>query len=75
MQPGFRWNFLDGKWQRFPQQAAPRTPPPVESPLGRAAHELYNLSWGGARERDVLQYLVVAGVTQVFADPTAATRH
>ena len=65
------WHCL---WQRFPRQAALRTPPPVDSPLGRAAHELYNLSWNGARERDVVQYLVVAGVTQVFAEPTAATR-
>ena len=61
-------------WQRFPQQLSPRTPPPPTSSLGSAAHALYNLSMGGQHDRSMLQYLIVAGVTQVFSEPTAATR-
>ena len=61
-------------WQRFPQQTSPRTPPPRGSPLDKAAHELYNLSMTGRRERSMLQYLLVSGVSQVFSEPTDQTR-
>ena len=61
-------------WQRFPQQVSVRTPPPSTSALGKVADELYNMSMAGRHERSMLQYLIVAGVTQVFAEPTVETR-
>ena len=61
-------------WQRFPMQTSLRTPPPVGSALDRAATELYNISMSGSHERSMIQYLIVAGVTQVFSEPTSATR-
>jgi hypothetical protein len=68
---GGAWHCL---WQRFPQQASPRAPPPEASPLGRAAHALYNLSMSGTSPRSMVQYLIAAGVAQVFTEPTGQTR-
>ena len=63
------WHCL---WQRFPQQTPPRSTPPVDSAIGRAAYELYNISLSGERSRSILQYLVMAGVTQACAFPPSS---
>ena len=65
------WHCL---WQRFPQQAVTVAAPPPESPLGMAAEYLYNISLNGESKAQLLQYMVIAGVANVFSTPTEHTR-
>ena len=56
------WHCL---WQRFPQQRSARTPPPVGSRPALAAEEVLNISKAGEMKTSMLQYVAIAGVTQV----------
>jgi len=55
---------------RFPGQSFRRPTPPTDSPLGLAASELYNLTMRGWQRGSMVQYLVVAAISQVFTEPT-----
>ena len=64
------WHCL---WERFPGQHLAASPSPG-TPLGEAATALYNVTLIGKRPDSILQYVAVAGVTNVFTQVTPQVR-
>ena len=64
------WHCL---WQRFPSQRLRPAPAPG-TPIGEAAHAMYNLSLSGKQPGGFVQYLIAGGVTDAFTQVTAQVR-